>query len=93
VKDTEKLTQLLIFTEAEKVSRLMVRNLEAPKHAWRSVTYASFHVVNQVWRPVRESNPCRRHKREENNRNSMKRRGMDSTLPCLKDSQERLLDS
>jgi hypothetical protein len=43
--------------------------------------------------PVRESNPCRRRERDANHCNSMKLRGMDSSLPHLKDSRERLLDS
>ncbi len=47
----------------------------------------------QVWRPVRESNPCRRREREENYCNSRKPCGMDSTLLHLTDSRERLLDS
>ena len=47
---------------------------------------------DRVWRPVRESNPCRRCEREGNNCNSMELRGMDSTLPHLKDSRECLLD-
>jgi hypothetical protein len=33
------------------------------------------------WRPVRESNPCRRREREVNHYNSRKLSGMDSTLP------------
>jgi hypothetical protein len=33
------------------------------------------------WRPVRESNPCRRRESEENHCNPMELRGMDSTLP------------
>jgi hypothetical protein len=40
-----------------------------------------------------ESNPCRRREREAIHCNSRKLRGMDSTLPHLKDSRERLLDS
>jgi hypothetical protein len=44
------------------------------------------------WRPVRESNPCRRREREGTYGNSMELSGMDSTLPHLKDSRERLLD-
>jgi len=34
-----------------------------------------------IWRPVRESNPCRRREREGNHWNSRKLCGMDSTLP------------
>jgi hypothetical protein len=45
-----------------------------------------------VWRPVQESNPCRRREREATYGNSIELRGMDSTLPHLKDSPERLLD-
>jgi len=45
-----------------------------------------------VWRPVRESNPCRRREREGTYRNSKELGGMDSTLPHLADSRERLLD-
>jgi len=41
--------------------------------------------AGEYWRPVRESNPCRRREREANHSNSMKLRGMDSTLPHLKD--------
>jgi len=47
----------------------------------------------EFWRPVRELNPCYRREREENHCNSRKLRGMDSTLPHLKDSGERLLDA
>ena len=47
---------------------------------------------HNCWRPVRESNPCRRREREGTYGNSMELRGMDSTLPHLKDSRERLLD-
>src|SRR6266705_4032202 len=35
----------------------------------------------ECWRPVRESNPCRRREREAIHCNSMKLRGTDSTLP------------
>jgi hypothetical protein len=45
-----------------------------------------------VWRPVRESNPCRRREREATYGNSKELSGMDSTLPHLEDSRERLLD-
>jgi hypothetical protein len=51
------------------------------------------YLVNGVWRPVRESNPCRRRDREATYCNSTELSGMDSTLPHLKDSRERLLDS
>ena len=44
------------------------------------------------WRPVRESNPCRRREREATYCHSTELSGMDSTLPHLKDSRERLLD-
>ena len=44
------------------------------------------------WRPVRESNPCRRREREGTYCNSTELSGMDSTLPHLKDSRVRLLD-
>jgi len=43
------------------------------------------------WRPVRESNPCRRREREATYCNSMELSGMDSTLPHLKDSRESLI--
>jgi hypothetical protein len=47
-------------------------------------------VVNRMifW----ESNPCRRREREGTYCNSTELSGMDSTLPHLKDSRERLLD-
>ncbi len=45
----------------------------------------------QVWRPVRDSNPCCRREREAIHCNSMKLRGMDRTLPHLEDSRESLL--
>src|SRR5437660_3524805 len=45
------------------------------------------------WHTVRESNPCRRRERNAIHSNSLKLRGMDSTLPHLKDSRGRLLDS
>jgi len=41
---------------------------------------------------VPDPNPCRRHERETIHCNSTKLRGMDSTLPHLKDSRVRLLD-
>ena len=44
-----------------------------------------------VWRPVRESNPCRRREREATYCNSMELRGMDSTLPHLRDSRGTLI--
>ena len=47
---------------------------------------------SEYWRPVRESNPCRRREREATYCNSTELSGMDSTLPHLKDSRERLLD-
>ena len=47
----------------------------------------------EYWRPVRESNPRGRREREATCCNSKELRGMDSTLPHLKDSWERLLDS
>jgi hypothetical protein len=40
-----------------------------------------------------ESNPCRRREREATYCNSTELSGMDSTLPHLEDSGERLLDS
>src|SRR3989442_9645138 len=43
----------------------------------------------EYWRPVRESNPCRRREREASYCNSAELRGMASTLPHLKDSRER----
>ena len=49
--------------------------------------------MNQVWRPVRESNPCRCREREATYCNSKELSGMDSTLPHLKDSRELLLDA
>ena len=51
-----------------------------------------FRAVNLVWRPVRESNPCRRREREATYGNSRKLCGMDSTLQHLTDSRERFLD-
>src|SRR5258705_11049986 len=47
----------------------------------------------KFWRPVRELNPCYRREREATYCNSTELSGMDSTLPHLKDSRERLLDS
>jgi len=44
------------------------------------------------WRPVRESNPCRRREREGNHCNSKELRDMETTLPPLENSRERLLD-
>src|SRR6266849_3470738 len=40
-----------------------------------------------------ESNPCRRREREATYCNSTELSGVDGTLPHLKDSRERLLDS
>jgi len=45
------------------------------------------------WRPVWESNPCRRHEREATCCNSMELSGVDSTLQHLEDSRGRLLDA
>ena len=39
--------------------------------------------MRNCWRPVRESNPCRRREREATCCNSMSLSGMDSTLPHL----------
>src|SRR5215510_6829421 len=50
-------------------------------------------LLKTIWRPVRESNPCRRREREATYCNSMGLSGMDSTLPHFKDSQVLLLDS
>jgi hypothetical protein len=50
-------------------------------------------MSGKCWRPVRESNPCRRREREATYGNSKELSGMDSTLPHLKDSWERILDS
>ncbi|MDX6528794.1 MAG: hypothetical protein QOH41_1084 [Blastocatellia bacterium] len=47
----------------------------------------------KCWRPVRESNPCRRREREATYCNSTELSGMDSTLPQFKDSRESLLDA
>jgi enterochelin esterase-like enzyme len=49
--------------------------------------------TKECWRPLRESNPCRRREREGTYCNSRELRGMDSTLPQLEDSRERLLDA
>ena len=49
-------------------------------------------VFLEFWRPVQESNPCRRRKREATYCSSKELRGMDSTLPHLQDSRELLLD-
>ena len=46
----------------------------------------------ECWRPVRDSNSCYRREREATYGNSKELSGMDSTLPHLKDSRERLLD-
>jgi len=43
-------------------------------------TYKQFRAVIQVWRPVRESNPCRRREREAIYRNSKETCGVDSTV-------------
>src|SRR6266704_933416 len=50
-------------------------------------------LIDRIWRPVRESNPCRRREREATYGNSTELRGMDSTLSHLKDSRELLLDA
>ena len=71
----------------------MARVIEPLEVAWPSVTYGNFRKEIQVWRPVRESNPCRRREREENHCNSTELSGMDSTLPHFTDSEERLMDS
>ena len=47
----------------------------------------------KFWRPVRESNPCRRREREATYCSPTELSGMDSTLPHVKDLRERLLDS
>jgi hypothetical protein len=51
----------------------------------------SFQILTAYF--VRESNPCRRREREATYCNYREFSGMDSTLPHLKDSGERLLDS
>ena len=50
-------------------------------------------LVDSIWRPVRESNPCRRREREATSCNSKDLRGMDITLPHLKDLIGKLDDS
>ena len=48
----------------------------------------------QNWRPVRESNPCRRREREATYSNSTELSGMDSTLQGLTGTLiERLMDA
>ena len=49
-------------------------------------------VIEIKWRPVRESNPCRRREREATYGNSRELGGMGSTLPHSEDSRELLLD-
>jgi len=49
-------------------------------------------MLDWSWRPVRESNPCRRREREAIHCNLRELSGMDNTLPHLEDSGERLLD-
>ena len=44
--------------------------------------------MHQFWRPVRESNPCRRREREATYCNSTEPSGIYSTLQHLKDSRE-----
>jgi len=51
----------------------------------------NFQSENQVWRPVRESNPCRRREREGTCGNSRELSGMNSTLPHLEDSTRTIL--
>ena len=46
-------------------------------------------MQKEFWRPVRESNPCRRREREENHCNSRKLGGLDSTLPHFEDLRVR----
>ena len=53
-------------------------------------------TIDGVWRPVRERTPTRRGRRRERDAihcNSKELRGMDSTPPHLKDSQELILDA
>ncbi len=45
-----------------------------------------FNIQIKGWRPVLESNPWRRLERDAIDCNSIELRGMDSTLPHLKDS-------
>ena len=62
------------------------RVIEPLQLVWRSVTYKDLEKGIQVWRPVRESNPCRRREREAIYRNSKETCGMDSTVRNSKDS-------
>ncbi len=52
-----------------------------------------FNIQIKGWRPVLESNPWRRRERNAIDCNSIELRGMDSTLPHLKDSGEHILDA
>jgi hypothetical protein len=58
----------------------------------RQETSTCIYSVEVAWRPVRESNPCRRREREANYCNSRKLSGMGSTLQHSKDSRESLMD-
>jgi hypothetical protein len=85
-----------------KAAKVLLVSIQAPPHVpEKSINEGIGRLVPRenpakclgIWRPVRESNPCRRRERDANHCNSMELRGMDSTLPHLKDSRERILDS
>src|SRR6266550_2278784 len=69
------------------------RELDCVRKALRAAPQVQCRKCREIWRPVRESNPCRRREREATCCNSKELSGMDSTLPHLKDSRVRLLDA
>ncbi len=84
-----------------KVVKMLFVSIQAPPQVQKSPltkASASIYAVGSckclgIWRPVQESNPCYRREREAIYGNSKELSGMDSTLPHLKDSGERLLDA
>jgi hypothetical protein len=60
---------------------------------WTAAERAESSKFSRIWRPVRESNPCRRREREATYGNSKELSGMDSTRPHFEDSRELILDS
>jgi len=64
---------------------------------WRMIAQNSRQMfghieIGKYWRPVRDSNSRYRRESEATYCNSKELSGMDTTLPNLKDSRERLLD-
>ena len=73
--------------QMEVLERFALGDLEAFEILFREFQGEVYRCTYRTrsWRPVRESNPCRRRERETINCNSKELRGMDSTLPQFKE--------